>query len=68
MLRENEDGEWMMPRGLSTHDMAMEIAEATFLFQESREFPNEPHGLTRLRNYVKVNHGDASPAKVPKVR
>ena len=67
MLRENEDGEWMMPRGLSIHDMAMEIAEATFLFQDTREFPSEPHGLTDVHKYVKVKYGTRRPrnAKLP---
>jgi len=56
MLRRNEDGEWIMPRGISVHDMAKEIEDAVRDFT----FPDE---------YVKVTKDDyARPPKMPTVR
>lgn len=53
-LRLNEDGEWMMPRGLSQQDMAHEITEALG-WQEGHPPPERvPADLTIAREYVKV--------------
>lgn len=63
-LRINEDGEWVMPRGLSVHDMANEIKDAVghqdhWLLPPVAPPPTTKE-LTIARQYVKVTqHGNA---------
>lgn len=53
-LRQNADGEWIMPRGLCSSDMAHEIYDAVN-WQEPMIPPDSPPpALTVARNYVKV--------------
>lgn len=72
MLKINEDGEWVMPRGLSAHDMACEIKDAVRDL-ESGDMPGwaEDHldrDFTAVRRHVKVTHGNARKATLPKMR
>lgn len=53
-LRRNEDGEWVMTRGISVPDMAHEIIEAIG-WQDYDLPPTTPtRDLTIARQYVKV--------------
>lgn len=73
MLKLNENGKYVMPRGLSVTDMAYEIKDAVreqdFISQVDWYDSHLKQDFTAVRNYVKVtSNGNIRKTTLSKVR